>query len=404
MRCLAQSIIVVAFGALFAACGGGSSGGNFVPPPTTGFQPLGATQEIRPDLLSGASVPPVSLNDQLTHVYRFPGIPGVTYRIEIATQPPNQQLRVEVTEVVNGGAILLGQNATTPFTAQVQAVNDVQLDVRVFDFNQGGLTLSSLRVTPTGFSFDQGRFRVFLHICGDSFAGLGMFNDLATTNDQAAFASALLNGVNSTFPAGTQVDVGTSGFAQRTNAEVLSVAPSLVVNGRTVLPNTTAEEDALGQLGVPESDPNWGLAADVFILHSANPAFPDGTGQCDCVPAGQGGVFRGRGPDHSVFVRLFNAQGQPRTLGELTNTLTHELGHFLSLRHPTESSFWPDDLTDTPFSTAAQDANGNGMLDPNEGTGPDATNVMFLYAGNKTVWTAQQQAAMRAYLGLREHQ
>lgn len=404
MRRIVVLLLLACSGAVFSACGGGSSGGGFVPPPANGFQPVGATAEIRPDLLSGNSVPTVSLNDQMTHVYRFPGIPGVTYRINIDTVPSGRQIRVDVVEAAQGGSILLGQNVTTPFFAQVQAVNDVQLDVRVFDFNQGGLTLSTLSVTPAAFGFDQGRFRVFLHLCGDDFSGLGMFNDLATTNDQAAFLTALLNSVNQTFPGEVQVDVAGSGFAQRTNAEVQAVVPSLVQNNRVVLPNTIGEEDALSLLGIPESDPNWGFAADVFIVHSPNPSFPDGTGQCDCVPAGQGGVFRGRGPDHSVFVRLFDIQGQPRTMAELANTLTHELGHFLSLRHPTESSFVVDDLIDTPFSTLAQDANGNGMLDPSEGTGPDATNVMFLYAGNKTVWTPLQRAAMRAYLGLREHQ
>lgn len=393
-------------GACLSACsgGGGGSGGGFVTPPTNGFTPLGATAEIRPDLLTGASVPTVSLQDQLTHVYRLPGIPGATYAIDLDTLPSSRQVRLEVLEVVQGGALLFAQNVTTPFTTQITAVSDVPLEVRVFDFNQGGLTLNRLRVTPTALPYPLGQFRVFVHLCGDSFAGLGLNQDLATPADENAFVAALLTGVNGLLPPDVQIDIGNSGLGRRSTAQVAGAAPSLVIGGQTVLPATAAEEDSLAQLGIPDSDPTFGLAADVFILHSPNPAQPGGTGQCDCVPAGQGGVFRGRGPDHSLFLRLFDANGQPRTLAELQNTLTHELGHFLSLRHPTEASFTVDDLTDTPFSVAAsEDLNGNATLDPTETSGPDATNVMFLYAGNKFVWTGQQRSAMRAYLGLREH-
>lgn len=414
MRARASLALSLAFGlaaggATVSGCGGGGGGGGgggqVTPPPTGGFTSLGLTQEIRPDLLLGSSVPPVSLQDQRTHVYRFPGIPGTTYTIELDTLPSTRQVRLDVVEAVTGGQTLLGLNVTTPFTTQVTVGNDVPIDVRIFDFNQGGVTLNNLRVRPAALPFNQNRFGVFIHLCGDSFAGLGINNDLATSNDQVAFANALINGVNSVLPsAEVAIDPAASGVGRLTNAQVAAVDPSLVVGGFTVLPNTVGQEDNLSQLGIPASDPNWGFAADVFLVHSPNPGFPEGTGQCDCVPAGQGGVFRGVGPDHSLFLRLFDAQGQPRTLAEIQNTLAHELGHFLSLRHPTEASFATDDLLDTPFSTVlAQDGNGNGSLDPFEATGPDATNVMFLYSGNKTVWTVEQRNAMRAYLGLREH-
>lgn len=393
-------------GVIFSACSGGGGGksSGVVTPPTNGFTSLGTTAELRPDLLTGASVPTVSLQDQLTHTYRFPGIPGATYALDIDTLPSTRDIRVEVIEIVQGGQYLFAQNVTTPFQTQITAVSDVPLEVRVFDFNQGGVTLTRLRVTPSALPYNTGQFRVFVHLCGDSFAGLGINNDLATPADETAFVAALLNGVNGILPPDVQVDVNNSGLARRSTAQVAAAAPSLVINGQTVLPATSSEEDNLAQLGIPESDPSFGLAADVFVLHSPNPASPGGTGSCDCVPAGQGGVFRGRGPDHSLFLRVFDINGQPRTLAELQNTLTHELGHFLSLRHPTEASFSVDDLSDTPFSQkATEDLNGNNTLDPNETSGPDATNVMFLFSGNKFVWTSQQRSAMRAYLGLRQH-
>lgn len=85
MRARASLALLLALGlavggATSAGCGGGGGGGggggNVTPPPTGGFPSLGLTQEIRPDLLFGSTVPAVSLQDQRTHVYRFPASPG----------------------------------------------------------------------------------------------------------------------------------------------------------------------------------------------------------------------------------------------------------------------------------------------------------------------------------------
>jgi hypothetical protein len=373
------------------------------PPPATRVTPVGQTDPLRPDLLSGQSLASVSLQDRREHVFRFPGIPGTSYRFSIDTQPSGRELDVQVVEE-NGGRSRFSGTVRTPYTGAVSASADVALELRVFDPYQASLTLSRLSVTPAAPSpWDPGKFQVVLHVCGDSFAGLGMFNDLATAQDQSSFAGALLDRLNTILPSDVQVDVAASGIRRLSVADVSGVAPALVAGGRTLLPVSTQDVGGITRLGIPSTNATFGRALDVFLCQEANPQFPTTTGQCECNDVGQGGVFLGTGPEHAVFLRLFEPNGLGRTLAALANTLAHELGHFLSLFHTTEASLLVDDIPDSPFSSRAHDLNGNGRLDSNEDTGPDAGHVMFPYAGQKTLWSMGQRAAMRAYLSLREH-
>lgn len=423
IRALTASLLTLSL----AACGGGGGGGSGssapaattpqqpastapsssqqapAPPPLTRVAPAGETLSMRPDLSTGQSVQPVSLQDGAVHVYRFPGVPGTTYRLGIDTSPSGKDLDVEVVEEGGGRSRFRG-TVRTPWTGQVAASADVALELRVFDPYQQSLTLANLSVTPAAAPFDPARFQVVIHLCGDSFAGLGIFSDLASVTDQSSFAGALLDRVNTILPADVQIDVARSGIRRVAVADVRGVAPSLVINGRTVLPVAQQEVNDITRLGIDASNATFGRALDVFICQEANPQFPTTTGQCECNDVGQGGVFLGTGPNHGVFLRLFEQSGQGRTIAALANTLAHELGHFLSLFHTTESDFTQDDIPDSPASTRQRDdANGNGALDAGEGTGLDAGYVMFPYSGQKTLWSIGQRNAMRAYLSLREH-
>lgn len=409
-----------------AGCGGGGGGGGAPttatvtpgnpalpsspttttppPPPSTGqrVSPAGQTAAIRADL-GGSSAASVSLQDQLVHVYRVPGVPGTSYRVSVDTRPSGRSIDLVVAPE-GGGAALFSDTVQTPFTTTVTAADEVALELRVFDPFQAGLTLASLTVTPTAAPWDPGRFQVVIHVCGDSFANLGHSNNLATSGDLATFAGALIDRVNAILPADVQIDPTRSGIRRLSASQVNAVAPTLTPSGRTVLPLDSRQVSQLAQLGIPGSDPDFGRALDVFLVQDANPGFPDVTGQCECNDAGQGGVFVGTGPSHGVYLKLFERNGAGRTLAELSSTLAHELGHFLSMRHTTERCFSTDDIPDTPFSSpASSDLDGNAMLDPNE-SGPDASYVMFPYASTtKSLWSPGQRAAMRGYLSVREH-
>lgn len=430
IHALSASLLALASALGAAGCGGGGGGGGSTapaatpaqgtpastqsssttpppaqqtPPPGPRVTPSGETDPLRPDLLGLQSLTPISLQDGRVHRFRFPGVPGTTYRITIDTQPSGRELDVSVVEE-NGGRSRFNGTVKTPYTGNVAATVDAALELRVFDPYQDGLTLSTLGVTPAAATpWDPGRFQVVLHVCGDDFSGLGMFNDLATPQDQSAFAGALLDRVNTILPTDVQIDVGGSGVRRLSAADVSGVAPALVTGGRTVLPVLSQDVTGITRLGIDAGNATFGRALDVFLCQQANPQFPTTTGQCECNDAGQGGVFLGTGPNHAVFLRLFEPNGLGRTLAALANTFAHELGHFLSLFHTTEASLLVDDIADTPFSTRVHDLNGNGRLDSGEDSGPDVLNVMFPYAGTKTQWTPGQRAAMRGYLSLREH-
>lgn len=408
-----------------AGCGGGGGGGGGGAPgaPTT-FQSLGEAAPIRPDIRTGASVPMVSLQDRLTHNYAFPATPGRSYTLEIDTQPSGMPILIQAAELTTSGAFSsLPQTVTTPYSTTLVATAESTIYVSVFDENQRNLTLSKLTVLADQQEPNTSSFTTIVHIAGDSFAGFSsipenaVYNNLATTTDRQRLVSDLLNGVNTIWaPTGVQINVAGSGFRSLSNAQVQAVEPSLIQGGRTIL---DAGDMALnvparrwGNLGIPASDPTFGRSIDVFLVQDgvSNGVLGFSAG---IRLRGQGGIPEGAGLTHCLIFSLFDSGGTPETVGTLTKTLAHELGHFLSLMHTTETDFQPqswggqDDLTDTPFSTTAHDTNGNGVLDGGDSLQacPDFTNLMFPIAqsGGQTALTSEQGAAIRAYLAIRRH-
>ena len=84
-----------------------------------------------------------------------------------------------------------------------------------------------------------------------------------------------------------------------------------------------------------------------------------------------------------------------------------EIGHFLSLSHPTESDLSYDDFADTPEIPKSDDVNNDGSLDGElSTTSAGATNLMFFASipgVTQTTLTTEQAAAMRSYLSILDH-
>lgn len=413
-----------------AGCGGGGGGGGGggaspIPPTSpTPVQPTGNASVIRPDFRTGVSVPSVSLQDQKVHVYAFPATAGASFTLTFDTTPSGQTISLTVLEGIPNGTATPTQNmlvttkdVTTPCTEPLTGTGESTINVAVFDAYQKNLTLSSLSVQLLLPQANTSSITAFVQIAGDSFAGLGAYNDLQTTADQQQFVGALLNGVNAIWAqTGVQINVGSSGFRKLSSAQVQATDPNLVVSGFTVMDpgdgtGNNVPAKAWGNLGIDASDPTYGRSVDIFVVQRSllNSAGADVLGVANGVKlSGQGGIFEGKGTEHSLAFGLFDVQGKPRSVTELTKTLAHELGHFLSLAHTTEQNFTPDDLPDTPFATRANDTDRDGKLTPLDTLSacPDFQNLMFLALSSsaaQTTLTADQGAAVRAYLALRRH-
>jgi hypothetical protein len=331
----------------------------------------------------------------------------------VDTTPSAKYVQITITETFPGGQVVrFDQPVLTPAAIPIPMSRDALLEVRVFDPWQDNLTLSSVTVTPDSRPWDPASFDVLFHIAGDDFTGYdATYNDLASTADKANFVSDVIAGANTLFmPAGVQIRTATAGLNELTNAQVSAADPSLVVGGLTRAPTTSTQVLAYAGLGAPASDPNYGGHVDLFFVHSPMSA-GGALGSCACGLKSQGGTFVGTGGNHTLYIPLFDGTGTPRTLQTIRETVTHELGHFLGLEHPTEQDFEVDDFTDTPFSDAATyDVDPtNGMLDATsvlENSGPDNTNIMFwlqLPFATQDQWSNQQIDAMRGLLSTREH-
>lgn len=375
----------------------------FVSSAPPGIPAVGITDAARLNL-GGPSLSPVSLQDQKVHLYRTPAIASVGMAVSVDTSPTGQSISLKI-HTGAAGQTLFSQMVTTPFTTTVTPSQDVTLSVEVYDGAQANLSLSSLVATPAAAPFDRAGFDVVFHFCGDlPFVGqtggsLGYHNGLATAADRAAFVADLAGRVNALFPA--QFKVKSAGVGKLfSNSQLSTISPVLVSAGVSRLALNTSALSALTGQGAAASDPTFGKAVDVFVLHSES-TNTGVTGIAIADLAGGGGVMVGAGPRHGVVVRLFNANSidgvTPRPLQDVANTLAHELGHFLRLFHTTEQNFQVDDILDTP---AAVDSNGNGILDE---PSPDANYVMFFRAGDKTLWSPMQIEAVQDYLSIRDH-
>lgn len=419
-----------------SGCGGGGGGsdgssnvsGSPSPSPSPSSSPItptGSATAIRLDIRTGASAAPVSLQDQQLHLFTFPAVQGQPFSIQIDTTPTGQSIAVQISELasVNGSVQptnLVQSTVTTPYTTTVAGSGDTVMDVFLYDPYQKGLTLSTMSAAAQQPLQNTTSFKVYVQVAGDSFKGFSSqpenakYNDLASSQDKQNLVNDLIAAVNTIWSQiGVQIDTAGSGFGSLTSAQVSSVVPALVQNGVTIMDagdlNTSVPARQWGLLGAPASDPNFGLAADVFLVQqSASNPNGDVVGfNCGIKLRAQGGILEGNGLNHALIFTLADSNGNPRPFSLLSKVFAHELAHFLSLEHTTDSNFAPDDITDTPFSTKAQDSNGNGALDPGDtGPFPDQSYLMFLYlipGITQTTMSPEQGRAIQGYLSIRNH-
>jgi len=387
----------------------------------SGTQVLGVVREPRLDILNGQGSTPVSLQDQKVHIYQFHAVSGVSYDISVDTAPSSMQIEFGVTEIgAQGQRNLVAPGLiTTPFNATVTASQDGTILVLAFDPFQANVDVS-VAAMPTAQPFDTTGFDVVFHLVGDSFFGLigqqpvanePRYGGLTTAVEAQAFLADLTAATNSVLQP-TGVQLRSIGLVRLSNTEAEQAHPALFdeLNGvtRAPAPADQGPRDAVGALGVPASDPQFGKALDVFLFHSPSLDSKATSGLCDCqfmMSPLLGGVFVGAGNNHSLTMRLFaasNGNFEAAPISSLANTLAHEMGHFLGLHHTTNAGtpFSPDGFADTP---QALDLNNNGEIDAPDSL-PDSNYVMFPFSDPaKSLWSTQQANAIRGYLAIREH-
>ncbi len=379
--------VLVATSACAKQGGGGGGGAALVPEATA----------VRLDTLTGTAAGDVSLQDGRRHPFVAPTTPGSRFDLAFDTVPSGRSVTLTITE---SGRPVSSATVKTPVAhSLVSGAADGVLAVAVHDPEQANLVLTGMSLRRTTPSFSSSSFTVFVHLAGDG---------PVPASDDATFVGELLTGVNALYAGtGIQIDVATSGFRRLSSAEVAALDPALVLDGRTVLDardasNPTARAARWGLLGVDESDALHGDALDVFVVDA--PLGVDAIGLASTLPLrGQGGVLRGRGLTHAIVLTLADPGGRSRPGSVLRKALAHELGHFLSLAHTTEADLTPDDLGDTPFTTAAGDTDGDGRLEVTDRGGLDAANQLYPFEKGQTDISPAQAGAMRAYLALREH-
>lgn len=438
LRAALAASAVLAAGLLFVACGGNSDGidttalpsnlGGGAPAPApapgggggtttpTAINPDGETSTQRVNIEARTSVPQVSLSDRMTHPYRIYTTQGNRTTITLDTSPSGRQIQISArlqTAFVNfrDVAVLGSSTVTTPHTFDITPEAGGAIVLNVFDqFQQTTLTsltatLESQTATPTN------GFKAVFHFCGGGaggFTGFGEFNDLVSTADQTNFANDMLSRVNNIFN-GSGITVSLSEVRQITTTTLAGVRADMVTSG--VSQATDANLSEYGNQGVDESDPVSGKALDIFIVNRTDAASDGTLGVCLCAYGNNstGGFFVGKGVQHHIVLPLKRSDGTNKgDLATLGHTLAHEIGHFLSLGHPTESDFRYDDFSDTPEIPKSDDANSNGTIDGGElsTASVGATNLMFfanIPGVTQTTVTSEQAAAMRSYLTILDH-
>ncbi len=158
----------------------------------------------------------------------------------------------------------------------------------------------------------------------------------------------------------------------------------------------TLEMDADGR--IPETDTLFALTAGAqgpsvswFFVRDAEGVL----GVSGGVPGAQ--CMPGTAASGIAFSSDIMGTGVP-----LESVLIHETGHFLGLFHTSElDGTLLDPFDDTPSCGPDRDANGDGMLLPDECVGAGADNVMFWAAMDARTFSPSQRALVQRALLLR---
>ncbi|MBL4844429.1 MAG: hypothetical protein JKY65_02790 [Planctomycetes bacterium] len=408
-----KRILLFAFLSMgLVACGSDSSGGGGNPIVASGLQ-----NAQRADLSGQASVFTGNLGSGVT--FTFPAVKDQGYLISFQSSDSSDQVVLDFAG--DDGTGLKSKTVDSGDTYQYTHIGKSQHVLVIArprnPFNTA-IDVTSLTITGRG-SFPEDAVHVNFVVAGKH-TGYGSFGDMATTADQAAFTTAVMQKVQQHF-AQSGIAISFEGFAY-TADQVKAQNPSLIgpddmalcAAGETVGSSgfglvQTQGLDAWGDLGFDKTDPDFDRSRGInlFIVHHFS---NDGTVGLSPRP----GVLIGRGPDTALCVATFLQQGStliPRTADEVALVATHEIGHFLGLLHTT--TFTPDPLrpseaiddgvSDTPECLVTTDVNGDGRVGIGDGC-PDETNIMFYQSGPmQTVFSQGQSQIMRNLLSLQEH-
>ncbi|MDC3379294.1 M43 family zinc metalloprotease [Planctomycetota bacterium] len=411
-RFLLPAVAILVTG--LAACSSGSGSGGFLSGLVQPF--LGSA--VRADVSGQEQVFGGTLGSGLTMT--FPVVTGGQYLINVSTTDTDDIVVFDV--IGDDGAALRSKSVDSGdnflyFHEPPSKSQHVLVIARPRNPVDTGIEITNLTVTAVG-AHPNDKVHVNVIVAG-KFSGLGLYNDLQSTQDQADFTDALMAKVNALFnQAG--IAVSYEGFFY-TADQVSALHPNLVgtddqticstaesVNGQGFETVSTADLDLWGNLGFDAADPDFNRAhgVNLFVIHHFT---NDGTVGLSPRP----GTLLGKGANTAMGVAGFlQLQGvhSPRNLDQMGLVAAHELGHFLGLLHTTTfdpSGINPtraidDGLSDTPECTNLADNNGDGITGLGDGC-PDEDNVMFYMSGAQTQFTAKQAKVMQNILASQEH-
>lgn len=386
--------ILLAAGA--AGCGGDGSSGGSSGSGAAAAASVEVNQTLRLEPLENLSAPPLRLESGGIQRYEVCLAAGVEYAFALRVVGAGQ-VRLRLTKHTPQGAAQLLEASANLHEEDLSSSEQALLEVEVSNLGPGPLE-ALVTIQPRTSPPARQTFGLAVHVAGDDFRGVS--GGLSSDQDRQVYAAALVAELN-----GYLAAAGLRGELQLvraiSSADVTQQDPQLVSGGRTLVSSGVAPR--WGLLGVPASDPIAGQALDVFLVQDA----PQGVmAACGCALGKlRGGVLKGRGSRHAVVVKLFDEAGQARSLIQVGENLAHEVGHFLSLSHPTQTSsdsggrFADDGLLDTPQRPL--DTNADGSISPSEGQAGATDLLMWAYDYENVVQgrlTPDQGALMRGYL------
>lgn len=404
-----------------AGCGGSGGGGNSL---------LAAV--IAPSFKSAPEADTTGVTDVFTGklgsgtTCTFPAIQNVTYNFSVSSSPDKEDVIVDVfsKDGTQLKAKTVNTNGGLNYVHEAPSQH-VLVVVRPFNPINTGVNITKLQVTGVG-AFSQTALSINLIVTGDDYAGFGAFNDLATAQDRANFAGALVQKMQAIHTQnGSGIQFTFEGFTLST-AQIQATQSSLLdAQGRSICKTTesinssgfanidTQDLDRWGSFGFPKTDPTATRAngLDCFVVHHFA---TDGIVGLAPRP---GTVIQGNGPDSALCVGAFlQVNGQsvaPRSVDDMAVVLTHEIGHFLGLLHTT--TFSPsgaaasvkeaidDGLPDTPAAGTTTDSNADGVVGIGD-TCADESFVMFYQnIPTQTKFSTRQVMIMKTTLSSLAH-